>query len=207
MNPNDDVAATLAEDLRLGVFAPGTWLKQIDLQERYGVGRAPIRKALETLAGRRLIRHEMNRGYRVHLQDDDDTLNALELRAVLESGFARAITHNATTEEIDHIQELAQRFAAQAAAGGPMLYALNLEFHAALLSCSRNPQLVPLVEELRIRTSPAPVSQWRQLAQVEASAQEHMAMVAALRARQAEALRVLIVAHIMKDDAPQRSPL
>lgn len=197
----DDVTTRMAEDLRGGAFPPGTWLKQIDLQERYGVGRAAIRKALETLSVRRLIRHELNRGYRVHPLDDDDTRHVLELRAVLESGFADKIVRHATEAEIDVLGKLADKFIDLAQRGeNASLYAVNLEFHRRLLDCARNPLIVPQIEELRIRTSPAPVSQWLNFPQIQASADEHFAMVAALRARQAAALRELIVAHIMKND-------
>ncbi len=194
------ISDRIADDLRAGEFPPGTWLRQIDLQERYGVSRSTIRRSLETLAMRRIVQYELNRGYRVHPLDDEDTFNALELRAVLESGFAPQIVRNATDEEIAALDQLARKFSEASTDVRRDLYAVNLEFHEALLRCARNPQLIPLVEELRIRTSPAPVSQWIDPAQIKSSSDEHFAIVAALRARQAEALRVLVVAHIMKGD-------
>jgi DNA-binding GntR family transcriptional regulator len=39
------VADLIARDVRSGLFAPGMWLKQIDLESRYGYRRPDIRRA------------------------------------------------------------------------------------------------------------------------------------------------------------------
>jgi len=195
----EDVTGQLAEDLRLGRFPPGAWLKQIDLQRRYGAGRSTIRKALESLAVRRLVRHEKNKGYSVYPHDDDETKHVLELRATIESGFAAQIVQNAAAAEIGALQSLAEDFLRMAEEGRyVMLYPVNLEFHRTLLGCARNPVMLSQIEELRIRISPAPVSQWPDQAAIKASADEHFRIVAALRARAADTLRDLIRKHILK---------
>ena len=191
----------IAEDLRQGRFPPGTWLKQIELQQRYGAGRTAIRKALEILTVRRLVRHELNRGYSVYPHDDDQVRHVLELRVAIECAFADRMAATATPEEISHLQALADDFWTLAENGRmATLYAVNLEFHRALLGCARNPLIISQIEELRIRTSAAPVSQWPAIAQIKQSADEHFGMVAALRRRDAEGLRNLTRAHVLKDD-------
>ena len=47
----------IAHDIQAGVFGPGAWLKQIDLQERYDAKRLDVRRALDQLAAKRLIAH------------------------------------------------------------------------------------------------------------------------------------------------------
>lgn len=189
-------------DLRSGALAPGSWLKQVDLQARYGVGRPTVRKALEALAHRRMIRHDLHRGYSVHPADDDDAQAALELRAVVEAGFAPSIVKGATADDVEALEDLALAFRDRIGQGGMSdLYAANLAFHARLLRAAGNPLLLSMVEELRARTSPAPVSQWGGLPQLHRSAAEHLDMVSALRGRDAGGLAVLIRQHILGDAA------
>lgn len=195
----ETVTEQLAEDLRQGRFAAGAWLKQIELQRRYGVGRTTIRKALETLAVRRLVRHELNKGYSVYPRDSDQTQHVMEVRAALESGFAPRMVEFATAADISRLQALADDFDDLAQQGRlATAYQVNLEFHQMLLGLARNPLLLSQVEELRMRTSAAPVSQWPDSGGIRRSADEHYAIVAALRARNPDELRKLIAAHVLK---------
>ena len=198
MNDSDSIAERLAGDLRAGVYPPGFWLKQIELQERYGSGRASVRRALESLAGRRLIWHRPNHGYFVHPDDSEDTLRILELRVALETGFAEAMCAGATSEMRARLWHLADTFASLAAVESlERLYEINLEVHRTLLACAGNEHLLTLVDELRLRTSPAPASQWCSgRARIASSAQEHRQMVAALDDGNPEELARLIRQHI-----------
>lgn len=193
----DAITERLAADLRAGVFPPGAWLKQVDLQKRYGVGRAPVRKALEVLAGRRLIRHEMNRGFSVHPADNEETDQILAIRVAIETGFADDICAKATSDDITRLAALAETFARLAQDGEfEPLYDINLEFHRALLGCAGNAPMVALIEDLRLRTSPAPASQWLQRARILRSAQEHLSMVRAVQNGTPRKLAELIRQHI-----------
>src|SRR5690606_15276739 len=55
----------IAQDIHTGRLSPGTWLKQIDVELRYGAERPAVRTALDALAKRRLVQRIPNRGYRV----------------------------------------------------------------------------------------------------------------------------------------------
>lgn len=193
----EQIAQHLTEDIRGGHFAPGSWLKQIDLQERYQESRGTIRKVLELLAGRRLIRHERNRGYSVYPPDDAETEKALAVRTVLETGFAEAIVSHASEDDIKDLYALARLFAEQLEAGVfHQLYETNLRFHHRLLKCTGNELLVSIVDDLRLRTAPAPVSQWLNRKAIERSSQEHLKIAEAVEARQETVLRDLLRAHI-----------
>ncbi|PTW60211.1 DNA-binding GntR family transcriptional regulator [Breoghania corrubedonensis] len=199
----ENVIHQLSEDLRTGVFPPGAWLKQVDLQQRYGVNRAQVRKALETLAGRRVVRYEQNRGYSVHPADNEETDHVLAIRLAIETGFCEAIVKGATSEDVHRLHHFARSFNDMVRRGAyDQLYEMNLRFHRALLVCAGNAAMVNLVDELRLRTSPAPASQWRNLARIERSAAEHIAMAEALEQRDAERLLRLIRVHIEQKPDP-----
>lgn len=192
-----NLVAQISEDLSQGVFTPGSWLKQIDIQERYGATRSAVRKALDELANRRLIRHEPNRGYSIHSVDAQLTENIKEMRIAIEIGFAGAIVERATQVDLDEMRRMADLFSENIAQGRLFdLYETNLLFHRALLNCAGNPLLNSVVNDLRLRDSPAPVSQWLDVSRIRDSAAEHHEMVLAVEKREADQLKTLITRHI-----------
>lgn len=191
------VADLIARDVRAGVFAPGMWLKQIDLENRYGYRRPEIRRALDHLAQKRLLRHVPNRGYHVFLPDSEQTRHILELRVILETAAVDSIVGAATPSAIARLEDLAQRFDEMVLHGTLLQqYEANLSFHRELLSLCTNPELFNLVTELRSRTSSAPAGQWSTRARIEQSGREHHAMVEALAAGNTQRLKDIISLHI-----------
>jgi DNA-binding GntR family transcriptional regulator len=191
------VADLIARDVRAGAFAPGTWLKQIDLEQRYRIGRSDIRRALDYLAQKRLVQHVPNRGYHVVLPDSDQTAHILELRVILETAAVDSIVTNATPDAIERINALAHKFDEMILHGTVLeQYEANLAFHRELLSLCSNPELSNLVTDLRSRTSSALAGQWSTRARVEQSSREHHAMIRALAAGDAQQLKDTITLHI-----------
>ena len=191
------LADRIAADIREGRFSQGSWLKQIDLQERYARNRSDIRRALEQLSHKRLIEYVPNRGYYVHREDDDRAVEIRDIRLYLETGAAAEMVARAGPADIAAMSRLAESFRGLLPTGTIFeIYEANLSFHRALLDLSGNRSLVDLIEELRLRTSPAPASQWATRARIEQSAEEHFEMVAAIEARDAARLRKVIEAHI-----------
>jgi DNA-binding GntR family transcriptional regulator len=193
----DILTKKIAEDLRAGLYPPGTWLKQVDLQARYGVRRAAVRKALESLAGRRLIRHEQNRGFSAHPADSDETKQILELRLAIETGYAAQMVEKASADDIIRLTALAEGFEAALKRGAfAELHDTNRQFHRALLDCAQSPVMVATVEELRLRTAPALTTQWMNLPRIALSSAEHFEMIEALAECDAPKLAGLIARHI-----------
>ncbi|WP_245443900.1 GntR family transcriptional regulator [Microvirga sp. KLBC 81] len=192
-----DLADAIARDVRSGVFAPGMWLKQIDLEQRYGYGRPDVRRALDYLAQKRLVQHVPNRGYHVFLPDGDQTAHILELRVILEMAAVDSIVARATPAAIERIRDRARQFD-EAILNGTILdqYEANLAFHRELLGLCSNPELLSLVTELRGRTSSALAGQWSTRARVEQSSREHHAMIGALSDRDVARLKKIIALHI-----------
>lgn len=191
------VADLIARDVRSGIFAPGMWLKQIDLENRYGYGRPDIRRALDYLAQKRLVQHVPNRGYHVFMPDSDQTAHILELRVILETAAVDSIVTHATPAAIERIRDLARQFDDMLLHGTVLdQYEANLAFHRELLGLCPNPELLNLVTELRSRTSSALAGQWSTRARVEQSSREHHAMVEALMAGDVPGLKEIIALHI-----------
>ncbi|NRP76026.1 HTH-type transcriptional regulator LutR [Ensifer psoraleae] len=195
-----DVTDLILHDIQTGVLAPGSWLKQIDLEQRYQCTRPEVRRALDRLAQRRLVEHVPNRGYHVFEPDGRQAAEVSEIRILLETGMADKIAANASTADVEALRELARRFDKLILEGTPIeLYEANLAFHYRLLSLCGNSELVKLVTEIRQRTSSAPVSQWKTRARIEQSSREHHEMVNAIAAGETAALKDAISRHIRQD--------
>lgn len=189
----------MARDIQAGVFTPGMWLKQIDLENRYAAKRMEVRRALDQLALKRLVRHVPNRGYHVHPLDDRQADEVREVRLILETAAASSIVGNATAPDIAALRDLAQRFADLLLNGTLLdLYEANIAFHVRLMALSSNRELVNIVWDLRGRGPSAPVTQWKTRARIELSAREHFQMVDAIEAGDTGELRRLMAAHIQQ---------
>lgn len=195
--PTESLVDRMAQEIQAGQFAPGMWLKQIDLEQRYGATRMEVRRALDQLALKRLVRHIPNRGYHVHALDDRQADEIRDVRVILEMAAAASMVENATVEELVELRRLAQHFADLVLTGTLLeQYEANIAFHVGLLNLSSNRELAAIVMELRSRGPSAPATQWKTRARIEQSGREHFQMVDALEARDAETLRRLFRAHI-----------
>jgi len=74
-----------------GELLPGEKLRQVELAERIGVSRSPLREALRTLESEGLLAYEMNRGYMVTRLEASEVAELYFMRALLEHELMRTI--------------------------------------------------------------------------------------------------------------------
>lgn len=192
-----DATQLILQDIQAGIYPPGTWLKQIDLETRYSKGRNEIRRALDRLTLKRVVEHVPNRGYHVYQTDGRQWQDISEIRIMLETGVVPKLISRHNAADIENLRALAQDFQNLLLSGTLLeLYESNLRFHYAFLDLAGNQELHTVIAELRQRTSSAPVSQWKTRARVDISAREHFQMINALEARDDRELRRLIECHI-----------
>lgn len=87
------LAATRIRGLILdGVLLPGEKLRQLELAERIGVSRSPLREALRTLESEGMLSYEVNRGYVVARLEPSDIAEIYRMRALLEGDLLRSIS-------------------------------------------------------------------------------------------------------------------
>ena len=73
------------------VLLPGEKILQVELAERIGVSRSPLREALRTLESEGVVAYEINRGYVVARLDDDDLAQIYRMRELLEDELLRTV--------------------------------------------------------------------------------------------------------------------
>jgi DNA-binding GntR family transcriptional regulator len=74
-----------------GALLPGEKVRQVELADRIGVSRSPLREALRTLESEGLLSYEMNRGYVVARLDRGDVAELYRMRSLLEHELLRSI--------------------------------------------------------------------------------------------------------------------
>jgi DNA-binding GntR family transcriptional regulator len=195
----EDAADMLARDIHSGHFGLGTWLKQIDLEKRYGCTRIEVRRALDRLVAKRLVQHIPNRGYHVYQPDQRQSDEIRDVRVVLETAAADSIVAQADKPAVEDLRSLAQRFA-DLVLDGTLLeqYEANIAFHVRMAGLCANRELAGLMIEFRGRGPSAPLEQWKTRARIEQSAREHFLMIDAIEAGDANGLKRLIRAHILQ---------
>jgi DNA-binding GntR family transcriptional regulator len=184
----DEVGRRLAEDIVLGVFAPGSRLDELMLAQRYAVSRTPVREALKQLAASGLVSVRPNKGSVVASLDTEQLDRMFEAIGELEAACARHAALRMTPAERDRLQGLhAQGRLAMQSGDFERYDALNRELHLLILQGAHNPVLAETAIGLRQRAEPFRRTQFRNRERIGESFAEHGAIVEALLAGDANA--------------------
>lgn len=195
----DNPSATdrLRNDILTGVLPPGERLVELQLAERYQIGRAAIRAALLELDSEGLVRREANRGATVRRISLSDAIEITQARGALEGLVARLAAERANDQERADLQALVAAMEVAVANDARLEYAnLNRALHRTLLQIARHEVATDLVANLRNRSAH---HQYR-LATVTGRAVEslgqHRAIVAAIVAGDGDAAEAAMRAHL-----------
>ncbi|HEX6313081.1 MAG TPA: GntR family transcriptional regulator [Acidimicrobiia bacterium] len=147
-------ADRLRDDILGGVLPPGGRLIEVQLAERYGVGRSAVRAALVELDTEGLVQREANRGATVRRVSVIEAIEITEARAALEGLVARRAAERATDAERAELRELIESMEAAVESGGLAHYStLNRTLHRRLAECSRHEIAEELIANLRNRAA------------------------------------------------------
>jgi DNA-binding GntR family transcriptional regulator len=144
----------LRDDILDGGFPPGERLIELQLTERYGVGRAAIRAALVELEVEGLVQREANRGATVRRISVAEAVEISEARGVLEGLVARLAAERATDADRDELRGLIDEMTAAVAQDDRLRYSkLNRTLHATVRRIARHRVADDLVANLRNRAA------------------------------------------------------
>jgi DNA-binding GntR family transcriptional regulator len=192
--------ATLRDLIMGGELAPGARLGEVEIADRLGVSRTPVREALSRLAAEGLVEIAPNRGARVVTWTVAELEGVFDLRAVLEPQLTAHAVPNAAPADVDELDALA-RGMHEVGTPGPgqdldALVPLNRAFHDRLVALAAHPTLATA---LAAAIHP-PIVRRNFLTYDEASLRRslahHSEIVAALRAGDPEWARAVMTSHI-----------
>ncbi|MDA8218903.1 MAG: GntR family transcriptional regulator [Dehalococcoidales bacterium] len=175
-----------------------------ELATQLRVSQTPVRDALARLASEGLVEMTGRRGFRVTVVTPEDLANLYDLGLMCElyamdKGLARLTT--ALMAEIERLAEESARIDGVVHNEDRSSFIrVDREFHSRIVSIGENPKLVDLYLRLNMAVQVTRVGSRRitPLEQRRANAPEHMAIVAALKNRDASAAKEAIRAHSEK---------
>jgi DNA-binding GntR family transcriptional regulator len=120
-------------------LAPGAAVSEAELSQSLGIGRTPIREALQRLARESLVAILPRRGVIVSEINLTKQLKLLEVRREIERLIARSAARRATDEERTRLKELAGRFEKSARANDDVTFMrTDREFNTLCSAASHN---------------------------------------------------------------------
>ncbi len=135
-----DRAYTALEEMIVRLeLRPGSAVSEAMLSQRLGIGRTPIREALQRLARERLVQILPRRGVIVSDINVKAQLRLLEVRREIERLVARSAARRATPDERTRFAEIAKGMERAARTGDDVSFLrLDREFNELCMVAARN---------------------------------------------------------------------
>ena len=137
----------LREEIIRGELPPSTLVREEDVAERFGVGRTPVREALQRLRHEGYLTILPRRGTLVSEISITDLAAIYEVRARLESWAARLAAERAHPEDRHEATRLIDELQAHAGRDDyESILAIDRRIHRFVYRCSKNPFLAETLD-------------------------------------------------------------
>lgn len=194
---HDEVAERLRELILDGELEPRSRVNELELCERFGISRTPLREAIKILATEGLLELLPNRGARVASISERELDEMLEVVAGLEAMAGELACRQITDQEVEAIAARHERMVEAWRRGDdPAYFTLNREIHEAIIAAARNATLQGIYANLSGRIQRARYAAHKTPEQWERAVREHEEMMRLLRARDGERLAVVMREHV-----------
>ena len=148
----DVVFNTLRQAILKGELAPGERLMEIQLAQKLGVSRTPIREAIRKLELEGLVLMIPRRGAEVARISEKSLKDVLEVRRSLEELAIELACQRMTEEDMQALEEAQKAFKAAIEQGDAMKIAETDEaYHDVIYYSTRNKRLVQIISNIRER--------------------------------------------------------
>ena len=196
---HDEVANRLRDRIFAGELLPGSFLDEVALCESLEISRTPLREALKVLTAEGLVRHEPRRGCFVSEVTEQDLDDIFPVIALLEGRCAFEAARNATEADLTVLETLHHRLTQHAKAKRIAdYYATNYTIHEALITLANNRWLQGVIGDLRKILKLARLQSLYANGRVDQSLAEHLAVFAALKARDSEGADAAMRTHLTR---------
>lgn len=146
----DVVFNTLRQAILRGELKPGERLMEIQLANKLGVSRTPIREALRKLELEGLVNMVPRKGAEVADITEKSLRDVLEVRKALEELSVQLACEKITDEEIEELKRAAERFKDTLSDQDVTKIAeADVEFHDIIYMATDNQKLILLLNNLR----------------------------------------------------------
>lgn len=143
----------LHEGIVGGRLQPKQRLIELDLAQELGISRSAVRNALIRLEQEGLVEREPNRGARVRLVSEEESLEILEARTALECVAVRHAAENRTPEDVDDLRLILAEMESRLDEGDlPAVSDMNAQLHRRLIEMANHTTISKLLKMLNSQT-------------------------------------------------------
>jgi len=192
---------TLREAIIVGELKPGERLMEVQLAEKMGVSRTPVREAIRKLELEGLVNMIPRKGAHVADLSVKDIMDALEVRASLD-GLATALAaERITDEELKELKRVQLQFVQYVEKGTLQgLVKKDVEFHDIIYNSSRNEKLIQITNNLREQVQRFRVIYLKDYDSTREIIKEHTGIFDALEKRDRELAQKVAQKHIKNQE-------
>jgi DNA-binding GntR family transcriptional regulator len=176
-------------------FKPGEWITQEEITERLNVSRTPVRDAFKRLQAEDLLIIKPHQGAMVAYLSLEKLLEIYEIRTLLEGAAALHAGKNITEKSIRELEKVNQKMISSRA-NAQQFMNCNRSFHHTLYSFSKREYLVNSIFSFWNLIEPYRFMYFKHEGKTEESIQEHIKIIDALRLREPEKVRQVIIEHL-----------
>lgn len=178
------VFESIREAIIDGKLKPGERVMEVQLAEKLGVSRTPVREAIRKLELEGLLIMEPRKGAYVTDVSLKDLVDVLEVRSSLEGLAASLAATRASEEEIEVLKEKAAQFK-ECIEKNDVQGMINkdTEFHEAILQAAKNKKLTSIIESLREQLQRFRVTYFTEYNMTTYLASEHQKVLDAIESR------------------------
>ncbi len=200
---HDEVAERIRELVLSGELEPNSRVNELELAERFGISRTPLREAIKILATEGMLELLPNRGARVAAVNEAEIDEMLEVIAGLEANAARLLAKRITDSEIADIAELHEAMLeAYGKRDETRYFTLNRQIHEAMMRAAKNATLAQLYAGLSSRIQRFRYEAHKTPEQWQRAIDEHEDMLRLMIGREGEKLAALMETHILGKKEP-----
>lgn len=146
----DVVFNTLRQAILRGEFKPGERLMEIQLANKLGVSRTPIREAIRKLELEGLVIMIPRKGAEVADITEKSLRDVLEVRKALEELSVQLACERITPEQVEEMKMAAEDFRKVLKSGDVTKIAeADVKFHDIIFAATNNQRLITLLNNLR----------------------------------------------------------
>lgn len=197
MADNSHVRNQLREAILRGTYAPRQRLIEAELAEEYGASRFVLRNALIQLESEGLVEMQLNRGARVREVTVDEAVEITEIRQAIESLVAARAAERVSDEQADYLRGLGDEMRMAIDQNELVRYSeLNTALHTTLRDIAGHSTGSRMLEQLNGQMVKHQFQLFLVPGRPNTSLPEHLAIIAAVCARDSEAARAAMHTHV-----------
>lgn len=190
------VVSALTELILSGELPAGSSVRELDIAERLGTSRTPVREAIAHLVARGWLTKDGGRSARVQHPTLEDVLELYELRTLAESYLAGRAATSMDDVTLGHLAKLEEKLRHTS---GEEWHKNHVEFHATVFRAADRPRFNALVSDLRAQADPYVRLATRLDATLLARAErEHTGLLEAMRSHDSERASHITESHLQE---------